>query len=128
MITIENKLVSELHLLKIDLEKPCYSLAQKKYLLFWDSLITKTNMEEILKWIDSHQFNDDEKEWKTIVVMAKTAEGFSEKDLMFFNGVNTIVIFYLINDETGESYVYTRWIPFIGMNPKKQIKAIQACL
>jgi len=48
--------------------------------------------------------------------------------LLYFNGVNTFVVFYLINEETNEVYMDDSWIFPIGLNYKKYVRKINEIL
>ena len=38
-------------------------------------------------------------------MVGKTKEQFKKVDLLYFNNVNTFVVFYIINEETDEVYM-----------------------
>ena len=61
-------------------------------------------------------------------VVNKTKELFKKVDLLYFNNVNTIVVFYLINEETNEVYMNDSWISFLGLNYKKHVRKINEIL
>lgn len=48
-------------------------------------------------------FNDNTKgiftEKKTLIIVGFTDEWFDKKDLLFFNGVDTLIVYYLINEK-----------------------------
>ena len=57
-------------------------------------------------------------EYKTLIVVGKTKEKFKKVDLLYFNNVNTLVVFYLINEETNEVYMNDSCISALGLNYK----------
>lgn len=129
MFEIQNKIITGLDLQKqIDCVYPCYLLSKKRYILFYHNLITKQNIEEILKDIEENCKTSIFGEWKTIIIVGKTLEAFNKKDLLYFNGVNTFVCFYLINDKIGEHYMNDQWLFTVGLNYRKYIKRLKKLL
>ena len=130
MLAIEEKIKAALNLADpLDVPLPCYYMGSKKYLLFWDKPVSLDNMGEIPDWLDGQGLTTAPHEWKTFIVLGKTYEKFNpKKDLLFFNNVNTIVVFYLLNEVDNTVYKNTSIIPFIGMSPKKQLRAIDDAL
>lgn len=57
-------------------------------------------------------------------MVGKTKDKFKKSDLLYFNSVNTIVVFYLINEETNDVYIDDSWISFLGLNYKKYVRKI----
>ena len=53
---------------------------------------------------------------------------FKKVDLLYFNNVNTFVVFYLINEETNEVYMNDSWISALGLNYKKYVRKINEIL
>lgn len=43
-------------------------------------------------------------ERKTLIIVGHTDEQFNKKDLLFFNGIDTFMVYYLINDNNNEIY------------------------
>lgn len=41
---------------------------------------------------------------KTIIVVGNTVQQFKKKELVFFNGVDTFVVYYLINENNQDIY------------------------
>lgn len=67
-------------------------------------------------------------EYKTLIVVGKMKEKFKKVDLLYFNNVNTFVVFYLINEETNEVYMNDSWILALGLNYKKYVRKINEIL
>ncbi|MBO5240558.1 MAG: hypothetical protein J6B56_03955 [Clostridia bacterium] len=129
MLELKNKIIKGLNLQKqIECVYPCYLLSKKRYILFYDELITKQNIEELLKNIDENCKSPVFSEWKTIIVVGKTLDVFNKKDLLYFNGINTFVCFYLINDKTGDHYMNDQWIFVLGLNYRKYIRMLKKLL
>ena len=61
-------------------------------------------------------------------MVGKTKEKFKKVDLLYFNNVNTFVVFYLINEETNEVYMNDSWISALGLNYKKYVRKINEIL
>lgn len=113
---------------KVDFELNCYLLDKKRYLIFWDELIKKESIKEILNYLEEKTKNSNFSEYKTLIVVSKTKEKFKKVDLLYFNNVNTVVVFYLINEETNEVYMNDSWISFLGLNYKKYVRKINKIL
>lgn len=130
MIDIQNKIITGLNLTeKIDFSLDCYLVDKRRYIIFYPDTISKNSIEKILsEVIDVHCHPPVFSEWKTIIVIGKTLESFDKKDLLFFNGVNTFVCFYLINEITETRYMNTQWIFTLGLNYRKYIKKIDKIL
>ncbi len=129
MKTIREIISKELKLNNaIDYEKfSIYPFNNKKYIIFMYEEINRDNIRIILEIISmyyKHYLNN----WKSIVVVGKTSQSFLKKDLSYFDGVNTFVSFYLINEKTRESYFNSNWIFALGMNYKNVIKKINKIL
>ena len=113
---------------KIDFELNCYLLDKRRYLIFWNELIKKDSIEKMLNYLEEKTKNPNFTESKTLIVVGKTKEKFKKVDLVYFNSVNTLVVFYLINEETNEIYMDDSWISFMGLNYKKYVRKINEIL
>ncbi len=128
-MNIQEKLIQDYPLVnKVDTELNCYLLAKRRYLVFWDELIKKDSIKEVLSYLEEKTKNANFTEYKTLIVVSKTKEEFKKSDLLYFNSVNTVVVFYLINEETNEVYMDDSWISFIGLNYKKYVRKINKIL
>ena len=128
-MNIQEKLIYNYPLVnKVDSELNCYLLDKNRYLVFWDELIKVELVEEILNYLEEKTKNSNFSEFKTLIVISKTKEKFKKADLLYFNNVNTIVVFYLINEETNEVYMNDSWISFLGLNYKKYVRKINKIL
>ncbi len=95
---IKDKLIKEYPLTKkIDFPFECYEVVKRRYVVFFDEEINRNNMESLLDVIDGHAKNVFS-EKKTLIVIGHTNEQFNKKDLLFFNGNDTFIVFYLINE------------------------------
>ena len=52
----------------------------------------------------------------TLIVVANTNKEFKKEDLVFFNGVDTFVIYYLINKTDGSIYFNDQGTYWFGAN------------
>ena len=69
---------------------------KRRYVIFYDKKIDKNNIESLLDVFDNLKNNFEKR--KTLIIFGYTDEQFNEKDLLFFNGIDTFVVYYLIND------------------------------
>lgn len=128
-MNIQEKIIQNYPLVnKIDFELNCYLLDKRRYLIFWNELIKKDSIEKMLNYLEEKTKNPNFTESKTLIVIGKTKEKFKKVDLVYFNSVNTLVVFYLINEETNEIYMDDSWISFIGLNYKKYVRKINEIL
>lgn len=67
-------------------------------------------------------------EWKTLIVVGKTTDVYKKEELLYFNNVNTFVVFYLINEELNKIFMNDSWIFTIGLNYRKYIKRLNGIL
>ncbi len=109
---------------KENCELECYNLAKRRYLIFWEDLIKKSDIYSILESVEQKTQNFDLSGYKTLVVFGKTNESFKTNELFYFNGVNVFVVFYLINEQTNEKYMNDKWIYVFGCNYKKYVRRI----
>ena len=101
-INIKEKLIKEYPLTKkIEYSFECYEVIDRRYVIFYDKKINKANIESLLD-----VFNDNTKgiftEKKTLIIVGFTDEWFDKKDLLFFNGVDTLIVYYLINEKNNQ--------------------------
>ena len=128
-MNIQEKIIQNYPLVnKIDFELNCYLLDKRRYLIFWNELIKKDSIEKMLNYLEEKTKNPNFTESKTLIVVGKTKEKFKKVDLVYFNSVNTLVVFYLINEETNEIYMDDSWISFLGLNYKKYVRKINEIL
>lgn len=124
-MNIQEKIILNYPLLKkVDSELNCYLLEKKRYLVFWDELIKKDLIDELLNYLQEKTNNSNFTKYKTLIVVGKTKEKFKKVDLLYFNNVNTFVVFYLINEENNEVYMNDSMIFVIGLNYKKYVRRI----
>lgn len=123
MKDIEKDIISELSLVKCkDFDTPIYQLSRKRYLLFCDKEINKDNVNKCLEKIES-DYNSFGK-YKLIIVVGKTSDSFTKTELFYFNGVDTFVVFYLLDFANKKVYMNDRTIFALGLNYKKTVKKL----
>lgn len=119
----KNQIVKELGIEKSDdFNLETYKLTKKRYLLFNDKPIVKSKINEYLEFI-SDEFSTKGK-YKTIIVVAETNDAFEKKELVYFDNVDTLVVFYLVNSDTGEVYMDDSWTFMLGLNYRKYVRSI----
>ena len=118
---IKDKLIKEYPLTKkIDFPFECYEVVKRRHVVFFDEEINRNNMESLLDVIDGHAKNVFS-EKKTIIVIGHTDEQFNKEDLVFFNGNDTFIVFYLIN-ENNEVFFNDQRNFWFGVDWSKIIK------
>lgn len=125
---IKEKLINEYPLTK-KLECPleCYEVDKRRYVIFLDNKINRNNMEFLLdEFIKITKNNYSEK--KTLIIVGHTDEQFKKEDLVFFNGVDTFVVYYLINENNNEIYFNDQRVFLFSVDWKKIIKKFNEIL
>lgn len=121
---IQKKIVQEYPLVnKVDFSLDCYMLKKRRYLIFWNRLIEKKSIKDILIYLEKKTNNNNFPKYKTLIIFGETKDEFSKNDLVYFN-TNTYVVFYLINDDTNDIYMDDSWISEMGLNYKKYVRRI----
>lgn len=92
-------------------------------MIFWNRLIEKKSIKEILIYLEEKTNNNNFTKYKTLIIFGETKNEFNKNDLVYFN-TNTYVVFYLINDDTNDIYMDDSWISEIGLNYKKYVRRI----
>lgn len=113
---------------RIDFDLECYLLDKRRYLIFWDKLIVKSEIINDLNYLSSKIKNNSFPEWKTFIIVGKTKDKFKKDELFFFDNVSTFVVFYLFNEETNEIYFNDYWIYALGCSYRKYIRKINAII
>lgn len=123
MKEIKKDIINELSLVKSeDFDMPIYQLSKKRYLLFCDEEINKNDVNKFLERIDT-DYNSLGK-YKLIIVVGKTSDSFTKTELLYFNGVDTFVVFYLLDFANKKVYMNDKAILIFGLNSKKIVKKL----
>ena len=77
-----------------------------------------------MKTLEEKTNNSNFSEFKTLIIVGKTKEEYKKEELLYFNNVNMIVVFYLINEEVNKIYMNDSWVFTLGLNYKKCIRKI----
>ena len=125
---IKDKLIKEYPLTKkVDCSFECYEVIKRRYVLFFDEKINRNNIESLLI-----EFEEATKKGfsriKTLIVVGQTDEQFEKEDLLFFNGIDTFVTYYLKNDTNNEIYFNDQRIFWFSVDWEKIIKKFNAIL
>ncbi len=112
---------------KIEIDYECYKIKSRKYVVFIDEIISNSDTEKLLdKLLTSIKTKSSIV--STLIVVANTNEEFKKEDLVFFNGVDTFVIYYLLNKTDGSIYFNDQGTYWFGGNWKKIIKRFNEIL
>ncbi len=125
---IKDKLIKEYPLTKkIDCFFECFEVIKRRYVIFYDEKINKENIKSLLDVFNENTNNNFSKK-KTLIVVACTNEQFNKEDLLFFNGVDTFIVYYLINENTNEIYFNDQKMLWFSIDWKKIIKKFNEIL
>ena len=118
---IKDKLINEYPLTeKIQCSFECYKVTKRRYVIFWNDKITRHNMESLLNTFDE-AIKKHCSTAKTLIVVGHTDERFKKEDLLFFNGVDTFIVYYLKNDNNNEIYFNDQKVFWFSVDWKKII-------
>lgn len=101
-----------------------YALAARRYLLFWQTEINKTNMSSVLEEIAHASVFSKIEGWKTFIVIGNTSDVFQSQELFWFDGENTFVVFYLVNSHHKKIYLNKKRIYPLGLGYRSFVKKI----
>lgn len=79
---------------------------------------------KLLNYLEENTKNTNFTEYKTIIVVGKTKDKFKKRELLYFNNINTYVVFYLIGQETNNVYMNDSKISSLGLNYKRYVRKI----
>lgn len=128
-MNIKEKLIQNYPLInKVKSELDCYVLNKRRYLIFLDDLIEKNSIKNTLNYLEEKTKSVEFTKFKTLIVVSKTKEKFTKKELLYFNNIDTFVVFYLINENSNKIYMNSSWIFALGLNYKKYIRKINKIL
>lgn len=127
-MNIKDRLIKEYPLTKkIESSFECFEVIKRRYVIFYDENINRGNMESLLDEFNENA-NNSFSERKTLIIVGHTDEQFHKKDLLFFNGVDTFVVYYLINDDNNEIYFNDQRVFWFSVDWKKIIKKFNEIL
>lgn len=111
---------------KIDCSFECFEVMKRRYVIFYDEKINNENMKFLLDVFNDNFKNHVTK--KTLIIVGHTDEKFNKKDLLFINGVDTFVVYYLINDDNKEIYFNDQRMFWFSVDWNKIIKKFNEIL
>ena len=127
-MTIKDKLIKEYPLTKkTNFKLECFEVIKRRYVIFYDEKINKENIETLLDVFNDNT-NNTFSEKKTLIVVGHTDEQFDKEDLVYFNGADTFIVYYLINDNTGEIYFIDQRVFLLNVDWKKIIRRFNEIL
>lgn len=127
-MTIKDKLIKEYPLTKkTNFKLECFEVIKRRYVIFYDEKINKENIETLLDVFNDNT-NNTFSEKKTLIVVGHTDEQFDKEDLLYFNGADTFIVYYLINDNTGEIYFIDQRVFWFNVDWKKIIRRFNEIL
>ena len=117
---------------KIEEEVTFYKIDKHRYLLFWDGIIERNDIDKILDFILSKTSNDNFHPIRTIIVLGETVDTFEKKDLVYCymnhtgssKDVTVFVNFYLLNKKRKQIYKDDSWTFPIGLGYRKIIRKL----
>lgn len=127
-MVIKDKLINEYPLTKkMQCSFECFEVIKRRYVIFFDEKINRDNMESLLDVFNKATKNNFSKV-RTLIIVGHTDEQFNKKDLLFFNGVDTFVVYYLKNDSNNEIYFNDQRLFWYSSDWKKIIKKFNEIL
>lgn len=127
-MTIKDKLINEYPLTKkIECSFECFEVVKRRYVIFFNEKINRNNMEFLLDVFNKATKNNFSKV-KTLIIVGYTDEQFNNEDLLFFNGIDTFVVYYLKNDTNNEIYFNDQKVFLFSVDWKKIIKRFNEIL
>ena len=112
---------------KIDCNFECYKVIKRRYVIFWKKKINKDNIESLLNEFEI-SIRTISSTVKSLIVVGYTDEEFEKEDLLFFNGVDTFVIYYLKNNNNNEIYFNDQRVFWFSVDWKKIIRKFNKIL
>lgn len=127
-MTIKNEIINKYPLKnRIECSFECFEVVKRRYIIFYDEKINRDNIESLLDVFNNETKNICSK-LKTIIVVGHTDDCFQLKDLLFFNGVDTFIVYYLINDNSNEIYFNNQRVFWFSIDWKKIIDRLNNIL
>ncbi len=127
---VKEKLIKEYPLTKkIKCDFECYEVIKRRYVIFYEKMINQENIESLLNEFDMATKNNFSKT-RTFIIVGQTDQEFKKEDLLFFNGEDTFVVYYLQNITNNEIYFNdcSIFVISFGLNWKKIIKRFNEIL
>lgn len=127
-MTIKDKLINGYPLTKkIECSFECFEVIKRRYVIFYDEKINKNNMEILLDEFNK-ALNKNFSKVRTLIIVGHTDEQINKEDLVYFNGVDTFVVFYLKNDNNDEIYFNNSRVFLLSVDWKKIVNKFNQIL
>lgn len=102
----------------------CYNIDKNRYIIFWNEKIKDSDISNILEFIEKESLNNYFSKKKSIIIVGETNDVFKLDDLVYFNGIDTFVVFYLIDFDNKRKYSVGSGVFMLGLSCKKYVKLI----
>ena len=118
---MKEKLIKKFPLTKkVDCEFECYEAQKRRYVIFLDKKVCKENIEKQLYELEAMTKNGFHPK-KSLIIVGYTDDEFVKEDLLYFNGIDTFAVYYLMNVNTGEIYFHNQRVFWFSVDWKKII-------
>lgn len=118
---MKEKLIKKFPLTKkVDCEIECYEAQKRRYVIFLDKKVCKENIEKQLYELEAMTKNGFHPK-KSLIIVGYTDDEFAKEDLLYFNGIDTFAVYYLMNVNTGEIYFHNQRVFWFSVDWKKII-------
>lgn len=125
---IKEKLIEKYPLTeKAESEYECYKVAPRKYVIFLDDTISHSDTEALLDKLATST-KTSSFVVNLLIVVGNTNEKFKPEDLVFFNGEDTFIVYYLLNSENGKIYFNDQRMYLFSAGWRKIIKRFNEIL
>jgi len=118
---MKEKLIKKFPLTKkVDCEIECYEAQKRRYVIFLDKKVCKENIEKQLYELEAMTKNGFHPK-KSLIIVGYTDDEFTKEDLLYFNGIDTFAVYYLMNVNTDEIYFHNQRVFWFSVDWKKII-------
>ena len=119
-------IVEKFHLIEnINIYHNYYKIEEGKYIFFLNKIIDKDSINEtLLDNLKTIISKNDYSKWKTIIIFGKTSVKFTKKDLTYFDGEDTAVVLYLVDEANNMQFYDGSWSFIPCLNNKKLLNSI----
>ena len=116
---VKEKLIIEYPLRKkMECKFECYEIKKRIYVIFIERIINHSNIKKLFSEIE-HATKYNFPKLKSLIIVGRTEEEFLKNDLLYFNGVDTYVVYYLENILNKEIYYNNQKVFWFSVDWKK---------